>query len=415
MNYEASIEFAKQMDNEDPIRSYRDRFHFPQFNGDDILYFGGNSLGLMPKTSKAAVNEELDVWKKLGVTGQHDRWEAYHEHLTESTARLVGAKPSEVVVMNALTVNLHVLLVSFYQPTPKRNKIVIEKGAFPSDQYAVESQIRFHGFDPKDALIELTPREGEKCLRTDDILITLKENGDSIATILIGGVNYYTGQAFEMEKITKVGHEIGAYVGFDLAHGAGNLLLNLHDWDVDFAAWCTYKYICAGPGSPGGVFIHERHGSWDGPRFAGWWGHDKETRFNMGPNFIPITGAEGWQISNAPVLSMACLRSSMSIFDEAGMPAIRKKSEMLTGYLEFLIKTIHDKIEVITPLDPHERGNQLSLVMKENGKDIFNKLGEKGVVCDWREPDVIRIAPSPLYNSYTDIYCFFEILKSLAG
>ena len=415
MNYEASIEFAKQMDNEDPIRSYRDRFHFPQFNGDDILYFGGNSLGLMPKTSKAAVNEELDVWKKLGVTGQHDRWEAYHEHLTESTARLVGAKPSEVVVMNALTVNLHVLLVSFYQPTPKRNKIVIEKGAFPSDQYAVESQIRFHGFDPKDALIELTPREGEKCLRTDDILITLKENGDSIATILIGGVNYYTGQAFEMEKITKVGHEIGAYVGFDLAHGAGNLLLNLHDWNVDFAAWCTYKYICAGPGSPGGVFIHERHGSWDGPRFAGWWGHDKETRFNMGPNFIPITGAEGWQISNAPVLSMACLRSSMSIFDEAGMPAIRKKSEMLTGYLEFLIKTIHDKIEVITPLDPHERGNQLSLVMKENGKDIFNKLGEKGVVCDWREPDVIRIAPSPLYNSYTDIYCFFEILKSLAG
>ena len=415
MNYEASIEFAKQMDNEDPIRSYRDRFHFPQFNGDDILYFGGNSLGLMPKTSKAAVNEELDVWKKLGVTGQHDRWEAYHEHLTESTARLVGAKPSEVVVMNALTVNLHVLLVSFYQPTPKRNKIVIEKGAFPSDQYAVESQIRFHGFDPKDALIELTPREGEKCLRTDDILITLKENGDSIATILIGGVNYYTGQAFEMEKITKVGHEIGAYVGFDLAHGAGNLLLNLHDWDVDFAAWCTYKYICAGPGSPGGVFIHERHGSWDGPRFAGWWGHDKETRFNMGPNFIPITGAEGWQISNAPVLSMACLRSSMSIFDEAGMPAIRKKSEMLTGYLEFLIKTIHDKIEVITPLDPHERGNQLSLVMNEHGKDIFNKLGEKGVVCDWREPDVIRIAPSPLYNSYTDIYCFFEILKSLAG
>ena len=415
MNYEASIEFAKQMDHQDPLKNYRNKFHFPQKDGKDVLYFGGNSLGLMPKTTSNAVNEELDVWKKLGVTGQHDRWEAYHEHLTESTARLVGAKPSEVVVMNALTVNLHVLLVSFYQPTPKRNKIVIEKGAFPSDQYAVESQIRFHGFDPKDALIELTPREGEKCLRTDDILITLKENGDSIATILIGGVNYYTGQAFEMEKITKVGHEIGAYVGFDLAHGAGNLLLNLHDWDVDFAAWCTYKYICAGPGSPGGVFIHERHGSWDGPRFAGWWGHDKETRFNMGPNFIPITGAEGWQISNAPVLSMACLRSSMSIFDEAGMPAIRKKSEMLTGYLEFLIKTIHDKIEVITPLDPHERGNQLSLVMNEHGKDIFNKLGEKGVVCDWREPDVIRIAPSPLYNSYTDIYCFFEILKSLAG
>jgi kynureninase len=413
MNYKNTIVFAQGMDLRDPLKDYRSQFHFPQKSGKDVLYFCGNSLGLMPKTTAAAVNKELNVWEKEGVLGQHSRWEAYHEHLTDSTARLVGANPSEVVVMNALTVNLHLLLVSFYQPTPQRNKIVIEQGAFPSDQYAVESQIRFHGFNPKEALIELIPREGEKYLRTDDILNTLKENSNSIATILIGGVNYYSGQAFDMEKITKVGHEIGAYVGFDLAHGAGNLLLNLHDWNVDFAAWCSYKYICAGPGSPGGVFIHERHGNWEGPRFAGWWGHDKGTRFNMGPDFVPIIGAEGWQISNSPVLSMACLRESMSIFDEAGMKDIRTKSELLTGYLEYLVKTISDNVEIITPFIPSERGNQLSLVMKEYGEVVFNELGEKGVVCDWREPDVIRIAPSPLYNSYADIYFFFEILKSL--
>ena len=413
MNYKNTIVFAQGMDLRDPLKDYRSQFHFPQKSGKDVLYFCGNSLGLMPKTTATAVNKELNVWEKEGVLGQHSRWEAYHEHLTDSTARLVGANPSEVVVMNALTVNLHLLLVSFYQPTPQRNKIVIEQGAFPSDQYAVESQIRFHGFNPKEALIELIPREGEKYLRTDDILNTLKENSNSIATILIGGVNYYSGQAFDMEKITKVGHEIGAYVGFDLAHGAGNLLLNLHDWSVDFAAWCSYKYICAGPGSPGGVFIHERHGNWEGPRFTGWWGHDKGTRFNMGPDFVPIIGAEGWQISNSPVLSMACLRESMSIFDEAGMKEIRTKSELLTGYLEYLVKTISDNVEIITPFVPSERGNQLSLVMKENGKVVFNELGEKGIVCDWREPDVIRIAPSPLYNSYVDIYFFFEILNSL--
>ncbi len=413
MNYKNTIVFAQGMDLRDPLKDYRSQFHFPQKSGKDVLYFCGNSLGLMPKTTATAVNKELNVWEKEGVLGQHSRWEAYHEHLTDSTARLVGANPSEVVVMNALTVNLHLLLVSFYQPTPQRNKIVIEQGAFPSDQYAVESQIRFHGFNPKEALIELIPREGEKYLRTDDILNTLKENSNSIATILIGGVNYYSGQAFDMEKITKVGHEIGAYVGFDLAHGAGNLLLNLHDWSVDFAAWCSYKYICAGPGSPGGVFIHERHGNWEGPRFTGWWGHDKGTRFNMGPDFVPIIGAEGWQISNSPVLSMACLRESMSIFDEAGMKEIRTKSELLTGYLEYLVKTISDNVEIITPFVPSERGNQLSLVMKENGKVVFNELGEKGIVCDWREPDVIRIAPSPFYNSYVDIYFFFEILNSL--
>ena len=413
MKYEASIEFAQRMDQEDPIRSYRDRFHFPQFNGEDILYFGGNSLGLMPKTSKAGVNEELDVWGKMGVTGQHDRWEAYHEQLTDSTARLVGAKPSEVVVMNALTVNLHLLLISFYQPTTDRYKIVIEKGAFPSDQYAVESQIKFHGFAPKDALIELTPRNGEKCLRADDILETLRLEGESIATILIGGVNYYTGQAFDMKAITDVGHEVGAYVGFDLAHAAGNLNLKLHDWNIDFAAWCTYKYMNSGPGSPGGVFVHEKHGNWDGPRLAGWWGHDKETRFDMCPDFVPITGAEGWQISNGPILSMACLRKSMDIFDEVGMDALRTKSEALTGYLEFLLNSMQGKVSIVSPTDPKERGCQLSVLIHENRKKVFEQLGERGVVCDWREPDVIRLAPAPLYNSYSDVYQAVEILRSL--
>ncbi|MDD9879989.1 MAG: kynureninase [Candidatus Marinimicrobia bacterium] len=413
MKYEASIEFAQRMDQEDPIRSYRDRFHFPQFNGEDILYFGGNSLGLMPKTSKEGVNEELDVWGKMGVTGQHDRWEAYHEQLTDSTARLVGAKPSEVVVMNALTVNLHLLLVSFYQPTTDRYKIVIEKGAFPSDQYAVESQIKFHGFDPKDALIELTPRNGEKCLRADDILETLRLEGESIATILIGGVNYYTGQAFDMKAITDVGHEVGAYVGFDLAHAAGNFKLDLHKWNVDFAAWCTYKYMNSGPGSPGGVFVHEKYGNWEGPRFAGWWGHDKETRFDMGPEFVPILGAEGWQISNGPILSMACLRKSMDIFNEVGMDALRTKSEVLTGYLEFLLNSIQGKVSIVSPTDQKERGCQLSVMIHENGKGVFEQLEERGVVCDWREPDVIRLAPAPLYNSYSDVYQAVEILRSL--
>jgi len=413
MKYEASIEFAQRMDRDDPIRFYRDRFHFPQFNGENILYFGGNSLGLMPKTAKDAVLDELDVWEKMGVTGQHDRWEAYHEQLTDSTARLVGAKPSEVVVMNALTVNLHLLLVSFYQPTTDRYKIVIEKGAFPSDQYAVESQIKFHGFDPKDALIELNPRNGEKCLRTDDILDTLRSEGESIATILIGGVNYYTGQTFDMKTITDVGHKVGAYVGFDLAHAAGNLKLDLHNWNVDFAAWCTYKYINAGPGSPGGVFVHEKYGNWEGPRFAGWWGHDKETRFEMGPEFVPILGAEGWQVSNAPILSMACLRKSMDIFDEAGMDALRTKSEALTGYLEFLLNSMQSKVSIVSPTDPKDRGCQLSVIIHENGKKVFEQLGERGVVCDRREPDVIRLAPAPLYNSYSDVYQAVEILRSL--
>ena len=414
MNYEASLSFAEQMDQNDPLKDYRRMFHFHRMGGKEVIYFCGNSLGLMSKTTTEMVNKELEVWANKGVIGQHTYWEPYHEHLSKSTARLVGAKPSEVVVMNALTVNLHLLLISFYQPTGNRNKIVIEKGAFPSDQYAVESQIKLHGLNPKDILLELSPREGEKTLHTEDILGTLKEHGDSIATILIGGVNYYTGQAFDMEAITKAGQKIGAYVGFDLAHAAGNIMLDLHDWGVDFAAWCSYKYLCAGPGSPGGVFIHERHGNWDGPRLSGWWGHDKQTRFQMGPDFVPIKGAEGWQISNAPILAMACLRASMAIFDKVGMSLIRSKSEKLTGYMEFLMNTISNKVEIVTPADATQRGSQLSLVMNKNGKDVFNQLGLHGVICDWREPDVIRVAPVPLYNSFLEVYRFYEILKSLA-
>ena len=414
MNYEASLSFAEQMDQNDPLKDYRRMFHFHRMGGKEVIYFCGNSLGLMSKTTTEMVNKELEVWANKGVIGQHTYWEPYHEHLSKSTARLVGAKPSEVVVMNALTVNLHLLLISFYQPTGNRNKIVIEKGAFPSDQYAVESQIKLHGLNPKDVLLELSPREGEKTLHTEDILETLKEHGDSIATILIGGVNYYTGQAFDMEAITKAGQKIGAYVGFDLAHAAGNIMLDLHDWGVDFAAWCSYKYLCAGPGSPGGVFIHERHGNWDGPRLSGWWGHDKQTRFQMGPDFVPIKGAEGWQISNAPILAMACLRASMAIFDKVGMSLIRSKSEKLTGYMEFLMNTISNKVEIVTPTDATQRGSQLSLVMNKNGKDVFNQLGLHDVICDWREPDVIRVAPVPLYNSFLEVYRFYEILKSLA-
>ena len=414
MNYEASLSFAEQVDQNDPLKDYRRMFHPQLRSGKEVIYFCGNSLGLMSKTTTEMVNKELEVWAKKGVIGQHTYWESYHEHLSKSTARLVGAKPSEVVVMNALTVNLHLLLISFYQPTGNRNKIVIEKGAFPSDQYAVESQIKLHGLNPKDVLLELSPREGEKTLHTEDILGTLKEHGDSIATILIGGVNYYTGQAFDMEAITKAGQKIGAYVGFDLAHAAGNIMLDLHDWGVDFAAWCSYKYLCAGSGSPGGVFIHERHGNWDGPRLSGWWGHDKQTRFQMGPDFVPIKGAEGWQISNAPILAMACLRASMAIFDKVGMSLIRSKSEKLTGYLEFLLNTISNKVEIVTPADATQRGSQLSLVMNKNGKDVFNQLGLQGVICDWREPDVIRVAPAPLYNSFIEVYRFYEILKSLA-
>jgi len=399
------------MDHDDPLGSYRDKFHYPKNdNKEKLIYFSGNSLGIQPKSVRKYVEKELNVWENKGLLGQHDRWENFHERLIENTARLVGAQPSEVVVMNALTVNIHLLLISFYQPNENRKKIIIERGTFPSDQYAIKSQIKFHGLDPKDTLIELTPRKGETTLRTKDILAAVSDINEELATVILGGVNYYTGQAFDMQSITKAGHNAGAFVGFDLAHGAGNLELDLHNWDVDFAAWCSYKYLCAGPGSPGGVFIHKTHHDWTGPRFTGWWGHNKNTRFEMGPDFDAIKTAEGWQISNAPVMGMAPLLAAMKIFDEVGMAAIRHKSEKLTGYLEYLIAENLPAVKILTPENPAERGCQLSLVAP-GGNNTFKIISKKGVVCDWRKPDVIRVAPHPLFNRYTEVYDFVKLLK----
>ena len=405
---------AAELDGADPLRGFRARFHFPEVNGGEPIYFTGNSLGLMPKTARAYVEQELADWERLAVGGHvhaKNPWLPYHEFLAAQMAAIVGAKPSETVVMNSLTINLHLLMVSFYRPTRERYKIVIEKGAFPSDQYAVASQMKFHGLDPSDALIELVPRDGESTLRTKDIIETLEREGSSIALVMLGGVNYYTGQAFDMQAITEAGHKAGAVVGFDLAHAAGNLELKMHDWDVDFAAWCSYKYLNGGPGAVGGAFVHERHAnSFDMPRFTGWWGHDKATRFLMSPEFHPLAGAEGWQISNPPILQMAALRASLEIFAEAGMTALRAKSEQLTGYLETLMDELDDpRISIVTPRDPAQRGCQLSIRVADKG--IHERISVRGVFADWREPDVIRVAPAPLYNSFSDVNGFAEILK----
>ena len=419
MNYKNTLEFAREMDQQDPLRYFRDRFHLPvQPSGEPYLYFTGNSLGCQPKGVRENVLTELDDWANLGVEGHFhakNPWMPYHEFLTESIARVVGAKPSEVVVMGSLTANLHLLFVSFYRPEGARYKIVMEDDAFPSDHYAMDAQARFHGYDPADAVIKLKPRAGEYCLRTEDILELIEREGPSIATIMLGGVNYYTGQAFEMKKIVEAGHAQGCKVGFDLAHAAGNLKLALHDWGVDFAAWCHYKYLNAGPGSVAGLFVHERHGKdSELPKFAGWWGHNKERRFLMESTFDPIPGAESWQLSNAPILSMASLRASLTLFDEAGMDALRAKSELLTGYLAYLLKldTARMPIELITPEDPAQRGGQLSLLTLENGKALFDKLTLAGVITDWREPNVIRMAPVPLYNSFEDVWRFYQLLVS---
>jgi kynureninase len=414
MNFRNDQDFATEMDKADVLSRYRDAFHIPQMNGEDCVYLCGNSLGLQPKSTREAVVQELTDWQNMGVEGHWNAknpWMPYHEFLTEGYAHLVGAKPTEVVAMNTLTVNLHLMMVSFYRPTATRHKIVIEGGAFPSDQYAVKSQIQFHGFDVDSALIELHPREGETTLRNEDILAVIEKEGDSIALIMLGGVNYYTGQLFNMAEITKVGHAKGCVVGFDLAHAVGNVPLNLHDWDVDFACWCSYKYLNSGPGSVAGCFVHERHAqNTDLPRFAGWWGHDKTTRFTMGPNFKAIPGAEGWQLSNPPILSLAAVKASLDIFTEVGMEALREKSLKLSHYLDFLLDDINEgEFSVMTPRADSERGCQFSVVVKQNGKEAFDALEKAGVICDWREPDCIRIAPVPLYNSFTDVYKFTRI------
>lgn len=414
MHFENSADFARRMDQSDELAAYRQQFLFPKVKGKDALYFTGNSLGLQPTGARQAILQELDDWAKYGVEGHfhaQNPWYAYHELFSEKVGRLVGAKPIEVVLMNGLTTNLHLMMVSFYQPRGKRYKIVCEKKAFPSDQYAIESQVRFHGYDPEDAVIEVGPREAEHLIRQEDILEAIAKHGDEIALILIGGVNYYSGQLFNMETITLAGQKVGAKVGWDLAHAAGNVPLKLHDWGVDFACWCTYKYLNSGPGSVSGVFVHERYAHEDVPRFAGWWGYDKSSRFKMESGFKPIPGAEGWQLSNAPVLNMAAHKASLEIFDEVGMERIRKKALSLTAYLEYVINEVsrtiaNGKFEVITPAEPENRGSQLSILMHGQGRPLFDKLTELGVIADWREPNVIRMAPVPLYNSYTDIHSF---------
>jgi kynureninase len=416
MKFETGRDFALAMTAADLLAAYRNRFHIPKTPaGSDWVYLCGHSLGLQPKSARAYIEQELQDWERFGVEGHfHARnpWMPYHELLTAPTAQLVGALPNEVVVMNSLTVNLHLMMVSFYRPTPVRNKIVIEANAFPSDQYAVQSQIRFHGYDPAESLVEITPRPGETTIRTEDIEQLLVEKGEQIALILVGGVNYYTGQAFECSRIARMGNAHGCVVGFDMAHAAGNLQLNLHDWDVDFAVWCSYKYLNGGPGCVAGCFVHERHAQNQKlPRFAGWWGHDKSSRFEMPANFQSIAGAEGWQLSNPSIFSMAALRASMEIFDEVTMPRLRAKSETLTAYLEFLLtQQPHKNFSILTPRDPAQRGAQLSLQMRKDGRAICDRLAQQGVICDWREPDILRVAPVPLYNSFVDVHTFAEKL-----
>lgn len=415
VEYKNSLEFAKKLDQEDPLKPYRERFYIPkQKNGKDTIYFSGNSLGLQPKAVSQIINQELEDWQKLGVEGHvmaRNPWVSYEELLTENLAAIVGAKPIEVVAMNTLSVNLHLMMVSFYRPTDKRYKIVIEKSAFPSDQYAVFSQLKFHGYDPEKGLIILEPRKGEVTITQEDIDNLIEEQGSEIALFMLSGVNYYTGQVFDMQRITKLAHAKGCTVGFDLAHAVGNVELKLHEWNVDFAIWCSYKYLNAGPGAVAGCFVHGKHAdNYELPRFAGWWGHNKQKRFLMQPDFEPIKGAEGWQLSNVPVFSSAPLVTSLKIFEEVGMKKLIEKSKKLTSYLSYLLDEIKsDKIEVITPKEL--RGCQLSIRVKGADKSLFNKLHEKGVICDWREPDVIRVAPVPLYNSFEDVFQFAELLR----
>ena len=414
-----SISEAKELDLKDSLSSFRDKFIFPQHDGDNALYFTGNSLGLQPKSALDAIRTELDDWRELGVKGHfraRNPWMHYHELFSEHLAQIVGAKPSEVVAMNALTVNLHLLLISFYNPQGSRRKIICEAKAFPSDRYALLSQINFHGGNPDTDLIEISPREGEELIRLEDIISAINAAGEELATVMIGGVNYYTGQLHNMEEITKAAHKVGAMCGFDLAHAAGNIPLNLHDMEVDFACWCSYKYLNSGPGAVGGAFVHEKHHNSDLPRLEGWWGHDKETRFKMDPNYISMGTAESWQMSNAPVLNMAVHLASLEIFKEAGgVGELRERALRLTDYLEATVKKVAAStgthLEIITPSNHEERGCQLSMVAHGRGRELFDHLSENGVIVDWRDPAVIRMAPVPLYNSFEDIARFGLILQ----
>lgn len=419
MSFENSLDFATSLDQKDSLTKYRKEFIFPQHKGKDVIYFTGNSLGLQPKKTKEYITEILNDWGNLAVEGHFKAdkpWWDYHERFSEQLSKIVGAKPSEITVMNTLTVNLHLLMVSFYRPTHKRFKIICEEKAFPSDQYMIASQVRFHGYDPNEAIVELKKREGEHNFRTEDILETIESVGDACALVLIGGVNYYTGQVFDMKTITATAKKIGAFVGWDLAHAVGNITLKLHDWEVDFASWCSYKYMNSGPGSASGCFINEKHHNKKNiPRFEGWWGHSKNERFLMAPEFIPEPDANAWQISNAPILSLAPYLSSLQMFDEVGMPAIIEKRIQIVNYLEFILneiaKNTGSDFEIITPKKPKERGTQLSVFLHGYGRKLFDYLMEHGVFVDWREPNVIRLAPCPLYVSYSDIFHFGKILE----
>jgi len=420
MKFESSISFAKKLDSQDSLHSFRSKFHLPKVKGKTAIYFTGNSLGLLSKSTKKFVDEELNDWAKLGVEGHfHSKrpWLHYHKFSKKALSKIVGAKPSEVVAMNQLTVNLHLMMISFYRPTNTRYKILTEAGAFSSDQYAFESQVKFHGLDPAKAIIELSPRPEEHALRTEDIIKAIQENKNELALIIFGAVQYYSGQFFDLEEITKAGHEAAAYVGFDLAHAIGNIPLQLHKHEVDFAVWCGYKYLNSGPGGMAGAFVHEKHAkNFDLPRLAGWWGHNDKERFQMKKGFQPMEGIDGWQVSNFPVLSGAAQLASLEIFDEARMSNLRKKSFLLTGYLEFLLKSIENYNEhftIITPSDKNERGCQLSLLMKKNGRKVFNKITRAGVIADWREPDVIRVAPVPLYNTFKEVFSFSRIFQNV--
>jgi kynureninase len=424
MNFENTLSFAKAQDEADQLRHFRSQFLFPNHNGKDFIYLCGNSLGLQPKAASEVLKDQLDNWANYAVEGWFDGnepWMFYHKELKKLMAPIVGALPSEVCPMNTLTVNLHLLMVSFYQPKGKRFKIIMEGGAFPSDQYALESQVRFHGFDPKEAIIEVFPREGEEILRTEDILAQIKENADEIALVLFGGINYYTGQWYDMETITKAGHEIGAIVGWDLAHAAGNVPVKLHDWGVDFACWCSYKYQNSGPGGISGIFVHEKHfNNTELNRFAGWWGYQENKRFKMEKGFIPEAGADGWQVSCTQVMPMALYHASLQIFEQAGfIEPLRNKSIALTGYLEFIINEVNKELgveqyKIITPKVAQDRGAQLSIIAQHKGKQIFDGLMAKHILSDWREPDVIRLSAVPLYNSFEDVYLTGQALLGVS-
>lgn len=419
MTFQNTREFAKQLDAQDELNHYRKEFIFPQHNGKNVVYFTGNSLGLQPKRTKQYVDEVMNDWANLAVEGHfyaNKPWWDYHERFAQPLSQIVGAKPSEITVMNTLTINLHLLMVSFYQPTATRYKIICEEKAFPSDQYMFQSQVNFHGYKTDEAIVEIKRREGEHNIRLEDIVAKINEVGDELALVLIGGVNYYTGQVFDMKTITEAGHKVGAKVGFDLAHAAGNIELHLHDWNVDFAAWCSYKYMNSGPGNASGCFVHENHHTTNLPRFAGWWGHNKERRFKMEPQFDPVHGADGWQVSNLPILSLAPYLASAEMFAEVGMEKLIKKRNQLTAYLEFILHEIDAELdgaefEIITPSNQEERACQLSVFLHGQGRSLFDYLMKNGVITDWREPNVIRLAPAPFYCSYEDMYEFGQILK----